>query len=171
MWCYTQSSPPSPPSVFTALSTAHCVLVPSEMPFDDVEDKLAYVIAVLRLGSEKLDFPGTPPSRQPVQWLQVPTPTSVGPPAVSRHRPVTLGVTPSAGGKEKETDTGKTVLGMSTAIGEGEGGRGRGRTGVRGKGEERREMCEERVADYCAVRQQIQLWCNLYALLCNIITV
>ena len=42
---------------------------------------------------------------------------------------------------------------------------------MRGKGEERREMCGERVADYCVVRQQIQLWCNLYVLLCNIITV
>ena len=121
---------PEFPPVFTALSTAHCVLVPSEMPFDDVEDKLAYVIALLRLGSEKLDFPGTPPSHRPVQWLQVPTPTSVGSHAVSRHRPVTVGVKPSAGGKEKETDTGKTVLSMGTAIGEGEGGG----TGVRGKG-------------------------------------
>ena len=105
------------------------MLVPCEIQFDDVEDRLAYVIALLRLGSEKVDLHGSPPSSRAVSRLLVSTPTNVGPLQVPHPRPATMGLKSSDGHQTKERDTGKTVLGMSAAVGEAMGGRG-GEQGV-----------------------------------------
>ena len=113
-----------------ALSKANCLLVPCEIHFADIEDRLAYIIALLRLGSEKVDFPGTPPSYRAASRLQVPTAASVGPLHVLHPRPVTVGLKGADGRQVKERD--KTAVGLSNAAGEGLRGEG----GVGGRGEE-----------------------------------
>lgn len=126
------SYPEAPSLLSAALSKANSLLVPCEIHFDDVEDRLAYVIALLRLGSEKVDLHGTPPSYQAVSRLQVPTPANVGPFQVPHPRPVTMGLKSSDVHQTKERDTGKAVLGMSAAVGEAMWGEGEGRGGEQG---------------------------------------
>ena len=112
------ATPRVPSLLCAALSKASSVLVPCEIQFEEAEDRLAYVLALLRLGSEKVDSHGTPPLYRALSRLQLPTPASVSLLQPPRPRPVTIGLKAADGGKAKEKDTAKTILGMTTPIGE-----------------------------------------------------
>ena len=90
------------------------------------------------VSSEKVDFPGTPPSYRAASQLQVPTAASIGPLHVLHPRPVTVGLKGADGRQVKERE--KTAVGLSNDAGEGLRGEGGGEG--RSVREEGGEECE-----------------------------